>query len=261
MNQNILGYKKKSNFDDNLANVVNEIYDKMPEVVPENEDISKKDSKLGITDYTSFLVEEFADSYKLTNLMHYDELCSFVWDKELLDGGKGHTQDEWSKMTPKLPDVSVYFSSFLALYENKDGPQAELIEKIKQMFVKDFNEDFMMTSTRVIYKQNSVDEVIHDYGFSFHPLIRTNFVGNHGDIIHKGFDKIVGALFGTNDCEKVNKVFNWVTGMGVYLWRLSDKPSKDEEIPVFLGGSVKFGICANLAQSNSRPARGVIVIK
>ncbi|MBI5065826.1 hypothetical protein HZA97_06320 [Candidatus Woesearchaeota archaeon] len=260
MKPRILGDKKKSSFDDNLADYVNGIFDKMPDVVAEKKDISKDNSKLGVTDYTSFRLDEFIDSYKLTNLMHYGELCSFIWDKKLLDGGKGHTQDEWIKITSKLPDVSVYFSTFLALYENKDGPQAELIEKVKQMFLKDFSEDFMMTSTRVIYKTKGVDELIHDYGVGFHPHIHTTVIGKRGDIIYGG-DNVIPALFDTSDYQKVNEVFKWITGKDAYLWRYEHKLSNDKDIAVFLGGSAKFGINACEGYANIRPARGVSVVR
>ncbi|MBI5064822.1 hypothetical protein HZA97_01170 [Candidatus Woesearchaeota archaeon] len=49
MNQNILGDKKKISFDDNLADIVNKIFDGKPDVVPENE-IILPDSEFPIVD-------------------------------------------------------------------------------------------------------------------------------------------------------------------------------------------------------------------
>lgn len=52
MNNHILGDKRKSNFDDNLANVVNEIFDKMPEKVESTPKIILPGKKV-ILDYYS----------------------------------------------------------------------------------------------------------------------------------------------------------------------------------------------------------------
>lgn len=57
MNTKILGDKRKSNFDDNLADVVNKIFDSKPDIVPGTE-IVLPDSKFPVVDLEKPQIDE-----------------------------------------------------------------------------------------------------------------------------------------------------------------------------------------------------------
>ncbi|MBI5065825.1 hypothetical protein HZA97_06315 [Candidatus Woesearchaeota archaeon] len=255
MNQNILGEKRKSNFDDDLADVVNEIFDKMPDVVvPE-----KKVFVPG-----SFFVEDQEYAYVLKSVQLRDEVINVGWSKCLFDNGNSHNLDWWNDYTKdrgwKIPSAELYFTSLLALHENKDGKQAKLIKKVRQMFAKDFSEYFMMTSTRVTYVAKSKDRIIHDYG-SNQNVVVMDFVGPDGYVNSQSkFESEMDVLLGTRNCRKVEEIFNWVAGKRTEFWRVNGKTNLREERAVVLGvGSNEFVISA--CDDACRPARAVFVIK
>ncbi|MBI5066457.1 hypothetical protein HZA97_09570 [Candidatus Woesearchaeota archaeon] len=256
MVQNILGDKKKTSFDDNLADYVNSIYDKMPDVIVPEKKI--------VVSSGNFSIEELKDVYVLRGVECGDELGAFTWIKKLLDGGKSHTQEEWVKITYELPDARDYYLSLLALYKNKDGPQAGLVEQVRRMFAEDFKNYLMMTSSRVNYKPGTNDELIHNYGSSSEDCKDIAFVGPCGYVGSENkFEDRINALFGTRNCKEVSDVFNWVTKKATYLWTPNKKPSSENTRTVVLGVvsiGVGFGIDA-VDIGSSRPARGVIAVR
>ncbi|MBI5065342.1 hypothetical protein HZA97_03825 [Candidatus Woesearchaeota archaeon] len=267
MNQHILGDKKKSNFDDNLADYVNEIFDKMPDViVPE-----KKSSNSG-----SFYVDQFDDRYVLHGVNYDNKLLTVEWSKELLDESRSHTLYDWNILMPsskfQIPSAELYFASLLALYESKDGCQAELIERVRQMFAKDFEND-MMTSSSVTYYSNGKydgnqknDVVNHYYGSQNNRKIPVNFTGYSGyvDEENSHIKEQITALLGSEDLELVRNVLNWATGKGqTFLWALNNGTPRGEERVVMFSYSSEstFSIRADCTIGHKTLARGVFVVR
>jgi hypothetical protein len=218
------------------------------------------------TNTGDFSINETTDSYTLNNVFLGGVMHSFAWTKELLDGGNSHIQDDWVKITDQLPDTRAYYASLLELYKNKDGPQSDLVEKVRKMFAKDFKDNWMMTGTRVTYKPKGKDKVTHNYDSASETSIDTTFVGSDGYVNSKSsFEDEMEVLFGTKDCKEVSEVFKWVTKKATYLWRLNSKPSKGtEERAVVLGvnyGNDGFYINAYVSINYDRPARGVVVAR
>ncbi len=77
MNPKILGDKRKSNFDDNLADVVNEIYDKIPEVheklVVENKNLSEQVYDLDYFLGLDIEPEAWSDDIGIGDLLNFNE--------------------------------------------------------------------------------------------------------------------------------------------------------------------------------------------
>ncbi len=254
MNQNILGDKKKSSFDDNLADYVNKLFENQPDVV-----IPKK--KVSVT--SDFYVEEQQHGYVLKCVPLRDEILTVGWSKDLLDDGKAHDLDRWNEFTKtkdyKIPSTELYFASLLALYENRNGPQADLIGKIILVFARDFANSFMMTSTRVTYMAKNKDKIMHSYGNN-PKVVVMDFCGSDGYVNSENkFEAEMEVLLGTNNCEKVEEVFKWVTGNLTYFWRINNKPnSKDERAVVFGVSNISSNFNINASEGISRPARGVV---
>ena len=211
-----------------------------------------------------FLIEELTDGYRLHNVLYDSEVCALTWNTELLDGGNSHKQDEWVKISDQLPDTRAYYASLLALYKNKDGVQSDLVEKVREMFAKDFKENWMMTSTRITYKPKGKDEVTHDLGSNSESSIDVTFVGPDNYVNSKsGFEDEMEALFRTRDCKEVSKVFKWVTKKATYLYRINSTPQKNDQRALLLGGvNNYFSIDADDdIDYDDGPARGVVVAR
>ncbi|MBI2564831.1 hypothetical protein HYV79_02470, partial [Candidatus Woesearchaeota archaeon] len=210
----------------------------------------------------NFSIEEREDSYVLHSVEYADEVCDFTWTKELLDGGNTHTQDYWVKITDQLPDARDYYTSLLELYKNKDGTQSGLVEKVRQMFAKDFKDYWMMTSTRITYKPKGKDKVTHNYNIASETSVNITFVGPDDYVNSKSsFEDEMEVLFGTRDCKEVSKVFKWVTKKATYLYRINSTPQNTDKRAVVLGVVSDFVIYAYDVISSGRPARGVVVAR
>ncbi len=258
MNQNILGDKRKSTFDDNLADYVNKIYANMPEVVvPEKKIVLPGD----------FSIEELADRYVLRNVQCNYGLYSFGVMKALLDGGNSHTQDEWIELTKdsevKLGSVPYWFAIMFALHDNNEGIYSDLVEKVKGLFVDDFDPKklWMATSTRAIYNSIGQDKVIHNKGYKNEFPVEEDISGNNG-YVEPGMENAVKPLCGTDDLVKIQEVFNWITGKKTYLWRLNKPATGNKERAVVFGvDNVYFDINAYDDIGSVRPARGVVAVR
>ncbi|MBI5065808.1 hypothetical protein HZA97_06230 [Candidatus Woesearchaeota archaeon] len=244
MNTNISGDKKKSNFDDNLADYV---------------------PKKKIIDPGNLCVRDLDGRYVLNGVEYDHEVVSVGWSKELLDGGKSHTQKKWTELVKdtkfRIASADLYFASLLILYKNQNSSQAHLVEKVRQLFAKDFNENWMMTSTRLSYKHQGRDEVIHNYGSLESRALKSNFAGNHCYVDEiGGLGNNMIALLGSNDLNEVSEVFKWITGKRTYLRRLNKPTTGSLERAVVFGGYY-FSIIASGSISSGWPARGVVVVR
>ena len=218
----------------------------------------------GILEDKEFSITEDNEVYTISGIKYEGQIVTINLDKELLDNGESHTQDEWIKLTDKLPDITIYHATLSALFANKKGPHAELVKKVKKMFKKDFDgQDYMMTSTRMKYKPKSKDEIIHNYGSQQPRIAKIDFTGPDAWIDDKsGLEKQIEAILGTNDLKEIQKVYSWF-GDKPYLWRLNAKPEQTIQGAVVLGRSVVndgFVIgCDGIISGG--PARGLVIVE
>ena len=231
---------------------------KKPEIITPAQKITS------ISGNEEFSIQEDNEFYTIKGIKYEGQIVTINWDKELLDNGESHTQDEWITLTDKLPDIAVYHATLSALLAHKKGPCAELVQKVKKMFKKDFDDkDYIMTSTRMKYKPKSKDEIIHNYGSQQPRIAKIDFTGPEAWIDDKsGLEKQMEALLGTSDLKEIEKVYSWF-GDKPYLWRLNAKPEQTTQGAVVLGryiGSNGFYIFCN-DYIFIRPARGAVIVE
>lgn len=211
---------------------------------------------------TGFSIEELEDRFVLNGVHYRNGIYTIEWSKQLLDNGEAHTQDEWLKTLKggewSLADAPLNQATMTALYEHKDDPNkdlAKLVRAIQKMLKKDFEDNWMITGSRVVYRPEGNDKVIHNYATSEEYAVEANIVGPDG--FNKDAEDALEALLDTKDIKKVKQVIKWTSGKKPYLCRLNTKPEQDVERVVVLGvGSIgRFIIVADF--NIGRPARGV----
>jgi len=216
-----------------------------------------------------FSVEELDDRYVLHGVEHRGEIISVGWSNVLLDGENSRSQDSWNEYTKnsdfKIPAVDLYFASLRALYNNKEGEQSGLVDKVKSMFVQDFKDYWMTTRTRVKYNSKGKDVIIYDYDSPDVREIETNLAGTSCYIEDgSGLEDQMESLLGIKDLKEIPKICNWYSDKKkTYLWRIS-KPKEKTERAVVLGVvnfNDGFVIVAVDYIGNYWPARGVVVVR
>ena len=214
---------------------------------------------------SDFMIEEQEDRYVISPVKYKNELYEVSWSRELLDSGNYNTQDEWIEILKDsewwLPSGPLYHATIDALSQNKEGQYSKLINNFRLMFRKDFIDHWFMTSTRIEFRPQGMDKVIHDYGISSEFELDTDIIGSSDWInAQSGFENTIEALLGTSDLAEVEGSYEWVSGKKPHLWRPYQKPPKKEEVrALVLGvyGNVWFDINADDVVINW-PARGVV---
>ncbi len=225
-----------------------------------------------------FRIEELDDRYRFHNLEYHDGIYTVDWSKDLLDGGVGHTQEDWMTRTAdtefQVPNALLYHATIAALYNNQDHPVAEqqdLVQAVRAVFQKDFVNNYMMTSTRVksagkkkgLLRKKQSDVITHDWNTPTARTTKGSFVGSDGYVKPGcGFDTMIEALLGTDDFALVEEAYEWIGEQSKkpYLYRINNQPDNDIERVVVLGvdGSDRFGIDDDGVDVNYRPVRGVV---
>lgn len=214
---------------------------------------------------SSFSIESLPDSYCLHNVP-YDGRASVVdISKELLDNGKYHKQEKWVALTRegpwRVPPGPLYHAVCSALHANRKHPdrsQRTLVTKVKKMLATDVKKYGMMTSTRIHYKSEEEDIVVHNFGYDDERRISQTIVGPWGYVNEGcGFDSAIEALLRTRDCGNVDAVYSWLSGKKPYLTRFTYKPQEKTQRSLVLDDH-KFSIVA-YDYRVVRCARGMVV--
>ena len=214
-----------------------------------------------------FSIENLNDRYRISGVSYEGRASVVDISKVFLDKGIANKQIEWIDMTReeewKLASGPLYRAVCAALYDNRNHTNEQqrfLVNKVKQMFEKDFKESSMMTSTRIFYNPEGVDTVVHNFGYENEREVSGNIVGENGLINEDcGFGSAIDALLGTSDCEEVKAVYSWISGKNSYFWRLNNKPKKEAVCVLVLGNSNDwFDINANDVIVSNRRARGMV---
>ncbi|MDP3734254.1 MAG: hypothetical protein Q8R37_03415 [Nanoarchaeota archaeon] len=225
-----------------LADSLQEKNDHLGEyLVDPNIDLNEKKRKIS---YRLFRIDDSYDTFCLHNIYLNDNLYMVYWRNNMLDDEGEHRQDDWIELTRneewKLPSGLVYYASLAALHYNQNHPdkkQKNLIVQCREMHAQDFEERWMMTSTRIIYTPHGKDTIIHDYGSLQPQEINVDLIGESGKFIHKnsGLENEIKALLGTNDLEEVEQVYKALTGREPRLWRLDSRRKETLEQVLVLG--------------------------
>jgi hypothetical protein len=215
-----------------------------------------------------FSIEELKDRYRLNNIEYHDGIYVVDWSKSLLDNGQKHVQEEWVQTTDrtewKLPNSRLVHACLTALYKSRNEPdQTGLVQKmIENIFMPDFKENYLLTSTRVAYKPTGEDVVTHDIDQLTEIQIKTKMAGSARRIdADSGSQEAIYAILGTRNLTEVNQVYEWASGSRPSLQTVLE--AEDYSLgAVVLGlshaGQV-FSICCD--SRNMHPARGVIARK
>ena len=221
----------------------------------------------------TFSIKEDNDFYVINGVRINDEVKTVKLTKELLDGGKSHTQDKWVEQTKeglvRLASLPTYIATIIALYDNKDVEdqnQKDLVEKVRKMFETDFDpkKPWLMTSTRLTYSSQGSDKIKHDYGYDDAPDEISEEITGPNEWINasSGLEQTIQALTGTNDLDKMEKAIEWVSTQKPYLWRFNAKPQKDEQRAVVLGRYIGIGFDIYCyGNVIDRPARGAVIVE
>lgn len=211
---------------------------------------------------SNLVIEDFETVYRMHVASYLGNRCYVDIEKELEDGGRVHTQQEWVALSKKVPPAPLYFVVMDALHQNKDHSdqsQRVLVEKVRAMLATNFRRFGMMTSTRVRYASDGLDTVIHEFGYENQRQENAILVGPDGYVTgQSGFDGAMKTLVGIDDCTEVERVVEYVVGKKPCLWRFNTKQRYDIERALVLGdvNGGRFGIDA--WDYNGRRARGMV---
>ncbi len=214
---------------------------------------------------TAGSITELADRYVLESVIYRGKPHKVAWSKTYLNNGAFYTQDghikkmkigdygEWT-----IPDAPLYHASVFAV----SGQKGELADKVKKMFREDFDE-WVMTSSRVLYRPEGLDKIIHRFGHVDEYAQDVALVGPDMFITPtSNCAGAVSALLGTNNIAEVERVYTELTGMKPYLWRVDQKTKLNTERAVVLGVNFigdRFNLDADEVIVYQRLARGVVV--
>ena len=202
---------------------------------------------------TLFSITEEGDKFVLDNLQYRGGLYRLEWGKELLDGGKSHTQEEWVTQFPnRIPNVPLYHAAIMALYRNRDGYFQQQVEEMKERFIDDFRKfGLMTTSSRVIYRSSEEeDRFVHGYKSDDCFFSQTRF--------GCGADKKWKALLDTTDLEEMELAYEWLTGQRPPLWRFYRLLGAKVELVITLDLIDGLTLQAQDSPDEQLPAHGVI---
>ncbi|MBI5064815.1 hypothetical protein HZA97_01135 [Candidatus Woesearchaeota archaeon] len=193
MNQNILGEKKKSSFDESLADKVNQIFDKMPEIKKEKKD--KVGASILRSDiYAQNTVEEWIVLYKqkIANNLVF----------------------------ASMPDVYRTFKTFKKWLEDKSMKHTQNIETAVDELKRTFTQgNQLLTSTKLEYyspKHSSPEcKIIHyaDFGSlkKTKAIIHVERASLWRYAQNQRGQEFLQTLFGTEDSMKeIMDVWEWI---------------------------------------------------
>ncbi len=191
-----------------------------------------------IIPFGNFKIESLPDRYRIHEVPYQNGLYVVDWSKEFQRNW--HWQfvqpaDKW-----KIPDLQLYHATLSTLYRQRKHAvkeQKELVEELRQLFKTDFVRRAipygMMTSTRIKYAAQGPDTVVHDWGYPSARYHHLALVGPDALInASSGLERQMEVLLGSRDLAKIEKVYEWISGKKLHLWRLHSAPAQDDRVIV-----------------------------
>lgn len=225
---------RKSKFDPELAKQVNkeaeeeqrkEALESKLKPKPENDKEQEKEKSAKPSNVS---VKNISDFWKIEGVEYRNGIYSVDLAKQLLPSMTQNKLAEYSKKAKAEnkfygADMPLNYSIFKALYKQKNSKEAE---EAKKLIARQMIDSWLMTLTRINYKANGLDEVIHNYNQDDEYKINENIVGPDDYITRIKDKNYLKALIGTEDIKEINDVFEWLVGQKAYIWRLNSKPDK-----------------------------------
>ncbi|MBU0930052.1 MAG: hypothetical protein KJ623_03185 [Nanoarchaeota archaeon] len=141
------------------------------------------------------------------------------------------------------------------LYQNKN---TEILNFLRESF----KNNWIQTSSGVLYSPDKNDIVIHDKGLSSEQSLETKFIGPDR-YIEKNDESALKCLTGLNNIDEIKEISQFLTDKNkTYLWRLNNKPSSDTyRVAWFSAVSDRAYLLCDRYPTDSNPALGVCVAK
>ena len=215
-----------------------------------------------------FYIEELSDRFRLYNIKYppsasYGGLVNIDLSKEIyieetnLAQEKGIESFQQSEF--KIPSTITYHAIISALFENKEGLNSMLVEKIKNTLYDDFLIYHMLTSTMILYSELGDDFINHNLNSEDQDSIRVDsFIGKNGNFFEKQLDYTLFVLLGSTNSSYTNQIYNWL-GFKIKLSRLNHRQKMSCGV-VFTGTRDSLFCMINKVNMHGA-ARGVIVRK
>jgi hypothetical protein len=224
----------------------------------------KENSKPVIILSSDFSIQDKSDFYSINGVKLDDGIYSVDLSKRLLPS---RTQDEHAEARRKagpdefyLGDISLYHALFTSLFENKESGFKNEIENARQFLKKSMLEHWLTTLTRIQYN-SGVDRVIHNYKQPNQDSDDiNNFTGPDGYITKVSNTEIpLQLLLSTSqNVNEINEVYNWLTDVNAYIWRINSTPNDTVEKVAWLrANSDRADLGCYRDPSNSNGGLGV----
>ncbi len=284
MNNKILGEKRKSNFDENLADVVNKMYDNMPEVTPEPATAQNVKG--------NFCLEKVCDGFIFHSLPCVGSVKLL---NNYLDCGSPRSHGNWRVYCGHsnglvVPNSIISYQMARALYElRNDTDSKSVVYECLALFTQDWTSRHPHTGTKVEYGSGldaSIEHLQLDGSFKTNNFEVPEFTKHNKDWsylvlaseqpeyslgitirIPDNAKPMLQALLGEG-YEQAGVVFQYVSPRKngnlreIRLWTPT-LTNRNAEWAVVFGVSINsyFSIGAGGGISNGRPARGVVAVR
>lgn len=279
----ILGEKKKSNFDDDLADYVNQIYDKMPDEVTSNPPTAQ--SVKG-----NVCLEKVSDGFVFHNLPCVGSVKLL---NDYLDGGSSKTHGDWRVYCGHsngvvVPNSIILYQMARVLYELRNDANHMDVTECHALFTQDWTSEYPLTGTEVRYNAGLDAVVEHlqlDGSVKTNNLEFPEFTKYNNDwsclvlapaqaeynlgitvSIPDKAKPVLQVLLGEG-YEQVGKVFQYLRSREsnyleeIRFWTPTLTNRNSERAVVFGVNGIGSNFSINADVVSNRPARGVVAVK
>ena len=120
-------------------------------------------------------------------------------------------------------DLPFYIAMFDALFKQKDF--LEYAQQARDFIQETLRNRFPITLTRPSYSTRGKDIVTHNYGTKDSYQTKADIIGPDRVICRADRDT-TNAVLGTNNIGRLHKVFNWLNGTDLSIYRFNEKPKE-----------------------------------
>jgi hypothetical protein len=216
----------------------------------------------------TFKIEEFEDFYRISGVFCENNYLTFDFSKNLLpersqEQHADHARDSKNeKFTAQ--SAPVYHSLFEIVYKNREGEYKETIERFRKFLEESFENDLLLTLTKIFYNQKGKDIVVHNVGQE-EELIE-EYIADIDELLEdmSQKNKPLEAIFKNNKTKEINDIYKWITGVDTELRRMKIPKEREErsvslgrDLYVFVIDANFFGIKINNVKYDKKHAFGV----
>jgi hypothetical protein len=171
-----------------------------------------------------------SDFWKIPDIHYREEVLTADLSSKLLPVRTQQQHAEHRNLAQEgefvTADMPFYIAMFKALFEQKDA--LEYAGQARDFIRDTMRQRFPITLTRIAYSPEDKDTVTHNYGTKDGYKVRANIVGHDG-LIQRGDKTALNAVLGTGDVKGLNKLFNWLNGTDLSIYRFNEKLKVETE--------------------------------